>query len=137
MAKLGVPIGKTCTVPEFLKEGIIVADVVRIRISKSNNSKYFEYLLNSNLVTGQLTSQIIGSTRPRVNLDNVRDLIIPITDINNQNKVVKNLDKSKEECNKINVSINQKLSAISLLPSSILNEVFGKYEIPDEVTNGE
>jgi len=131
LAKLGDPLGKTCTVPKTLKEGIIVADVVRISISKKNNSKYFEYALNSNLVTKQLTSKIIGSTRPRVNLDDVRDIIIPLSDKTSQDNVVRILDSVKEKCNIINENINQKVFAISQLPLSILNEIFGKYKISE------
>jgi hypothetical protein len=35
------------------------------------------------------------------------------------------------EINNTNELINKKLSAINELPSSLLNEVFGKYEIPE------
>ena len=48
-----------------------------------------------------------------------------------QIKLLKKIEKSNDEIHKINEMINHKLSAISLLPSSLLNEVFGKYEIPD------
>lgn len=127
MAKLGVPIGKTCTVPNTFQSGIIVADVVRIRISKSNNSKFFEFLLNSPLITNQLTSKIIGSTRPRVNLDHVRELIVPIPEVKEQNQIADKLTRTQNYCNLIKDDIAQELAAVTGLYEAILNDTFGNH----------
>jgi len=48
-----------------------------------------------------------------------------------QIKLLRKIEKSNDEIHKINEMINKKLSAISLLPTSLLNEVFGKYDIPE------
>ena len=77
LAKLGDPIGKSCIVPEKMASGIVVADVVRIRISPKKAVKEFVlHLLNSSLCIEQLRNQVIGSTRPRVNITEVRELKI-------------------------------------------------------------
>jgi type I restriction enzyme, S subunit len=78
LAKLGQPIGKTCLIPGFLENGIVVADVVRIRINNENqlDKMYAMYALNSPYVSSQLSRETIGTTRPRVNLSHVRNLII-------------------------------------------------------------
>ena len=77
LAKLGDPIGKTCTIPKKLDFGIVVADVVRIRPSEEKaDYKFIEFLLNSNYCSKQLSMRTIGSTRPRVNLSHVRNLKI-------------------------------------------------------------
>lgn len=46
-----------------------------------------------------------------------------------QIQLLKKIEKSNDEIHKINEILNQKILAISQLPSSLLNEVFGKYEI--------
>ena len=48
-----------------------------------------------------------------------------------QIRLLKTIENSNDEVHKINEMLDNKLSAISLLPSSLLNEVFGKYDIPD------
>jgi type I restriction enzyme S subunit len=48
-----------------------------------------------------------------------------------QLKLLKKIEKSNTEIHEINNLLDQKLSAIDQLPSSLLNEVFGKYEIPE------
>jgi len=88
LAKLGDPIGKTCIVPAYLNEGIVVADVVRIRtINGSVDKKYILYILNSISTQRQLISGTIGTTRPRVNLDQIRGLIIPLPQLTEQRKI--------------------------------------------------
>ena len=43
LAKLGIPIGKTCIIPAHFKSGIITADIVRIRPDKNvANYKFLE-----------------------------------------------------------------------------------------------
>lgn len=92
LAKLGIPIGKTCIVPNTLKKGIVVADVVRIRISDDKADKnYIEYALNSRICINQLNRQTIGSTRPRVNLNHVRNLMVPKILRTDQEKVAKTI----------------------------------------------
>ena len=88
LAKLGDPIGKTCLVPEYMGNGLVVADVVRIRLSPNKADKYFmEYLLNSRMCITQLEMETIGSTRPRVNISQVRDLEVPVPPLPEQKKI--------------------------------------------------
>jgi len=88
LAKLGDPIGKTCIVPSFMKAGIVVADVVRIRPSPEKAVTLFlEYVLNSSMCFYQLRKQTIGSTRPRVNMSQVRNLRIPLPPLDEQQRI--------------------------------------------------
>ena len=76
LAKLGDPIGKTCIVPDYFQDGVVVADVVRIRVADGLADKNFiMYSLNSVATKNQLINGTIGSTRPRVNLDQIRTFI--------------------------------------------------------------
>lgn len=88
LAKLGDPIGKTCIVPDFLEKGIVVADVVRIRIDeRMADKRYIMQVLNSTIISSQLTRGIIGTTRPRVNINQVRELLLPVPPLPEQNKI--------------------------------------------------
>lgn len=88
LAKLGDPIGKTCIVPPFIGKGIVVADVVRIRVSpKKAVHSFIEYMLNSSICFTQLRKETIGSTRPRVNISQVRNLKLPLPPRPEQRKI--------------------------------------------------
>ena len=88
LAKLGDPIGKTCRIPKHFPSGIVVADVVRIRTSpKKSDSDFVEYVLNSWICTKQFDMERIGTTRPRVNLEQIRNLIFPCPPKHEQQKI--------------------------------------------------
>ena len=89
LAKLGSPIGKTSQIPENLEWGIVTADVVRIRIECDNiDKKYLLYYLNSPRSIAQLNNKIFGSTRPRVNLKEVRETLITLPPLPEQRRIV-------------------------------------------------
>jgi len=96
LAKLGDPIGKTCIIPEDEKKGIVVSDAVRIRNANENlSSKYLMYVLNSDSISRQLNKQVFGTTRPRVNLEEVRNLLIPIPPLPVQRRIVAILEQAE------------------------------------------
>lgn len=98
LAKLGSPIGKTCIVPDFMNYGIVVADVVRIRTSEKKASpKFLEYMLNSPTCAKQLVQGTIGTTRPRVNLSDIRNLKISMPTLPEQHKIASILSKVDEQ----------------------------------------
>ncbi|CNH31728.1 Type I restriction enzyme EcoKI specificity protein [Yersinia massiliensis] len=93
ITKLGDPLGLACIVPENFQDGIIVADLVRLRINDLVfDKKYLTYALNSPSVINQLSKHIKGTTRPRINLGIIRDLNIPITSIFEQKLIADKLD---------------------------------------------
>ena len=88
LAKLGDPVGKTCFVPESIENGIVTSDVVRIRLDPEKIAPIYSlYILNSFIISSQLKSGTIGSTRPRVNLNDVRELMVPLPRIDEQKKI--------------------------------------------------
>ena len=87
LAKLGDPIGKTCTIPKDFPSGIVVADVVRIRISKKHSQNFVEYVLNSEICTKQYNKEKIGTTRPRINLEQVRNIKFPTPPLPEQTRI--------------------------------------------------
>ena len=79
LAKIGDPIGKTCIVPSYLNYGIATADVVRIRTTDDIIDKnYLAYVLNSDFCKDVFAREKTGTTRPRVNVSNVRNIKLPL-----------------------------------------------------------
>jgi len=93
ITKLGDPLGKACLVPSFLNFGIIVADIVRVRISEEFSNKIFLMnFINSPLAISQLEKQTKGTTRSRVNLNHIRSLEIPLPPLNEQRRIVEKIE---------------------------------------------
>ena len=94
ITKLGDPLGKACIVPESFQAGVIVADLVRVRINHNFISKQFlVYSINSIHIANQLKEKTKGTTRPRVNLNHIRNLQIFLPPLLEQYRIV---DKVEE-----------------------------------------
>lgn len=125
LAKLGIPIGKTCIIPESFEDGIITADVVRIRPDKNIvNYNFLEYFLNTNISVAQLTGNISGATRPRVNLSDVRNIKLKLPSLEEQKVIVNELDELILKINKLEEILNRKINSLEDLKKSILQKAF-------------
>jgi type I restriction enzyme S subunit len=125
LAKLGIPIGKTCIIPNHYKSGIITADIVRIRPDKNViNYNFLEYFLNTDLSVNQLTGNISGATRPRVNLSDIRNIEIPLPPLPEQQRIVAILDEAFTAIAKAKANAEQNLKNAKELFESYLQGVF-------------
>ncbi len=94
ITKLGDPLGKACIVPESFGPGIVVADIVRLRLSHNLCSlPYLVYALNSSVASEQLLQRTKGTTRPRVNLGNIRSLKIPLAPLAEQKRIAAKVEE--------------------------------------------
>jgi type I restriction enzyme, S subunit len=94
ITKLGDPLGKACIAPISIAHGIIVADVVRVRIGHDEvDSRYLMYAINSPVVARQFEKHTKGTTRPRINLGIVRSLPIPVAPKEQQKAIVAEIEK--------------------------------------------
>jgi type I restriction enzyme, S subunit len=92
LTKLGCPLGVSAIV-EDVEEGVIVADLVRIRAQKVN-TRYLCYHLNSQNTSDFINAMQKGTTRPRVTLSVVRDLPIALPSPAEQQRIVRVLDET-------------------------------------------
>ncbi len=125
LAKLGIPVGKTCTIPSKFESGIITADIVRIRPDKNFvDYQFLEYYLNSDLSITQLTRNISGATRPRVNLSDVRNIEIFFPPLPEQQRIVLKLDSLRKQTKRLETLYQSKLTALDELKKALLHKAF-------------
>lgn len=122
MTKLGDPLGESAIVEE-MDNGLIVADLVRIR-AKKIDTRYLCYYLNSPVTTEYINSQQKGTTRPRVRISVVRDLPIYTPPLKEQKRIVAILDKAFADIEKIRENTEKNLKNARELFESYLQEVF-------------
>jgi type I restriction enzyme, S subunit len=124
MTKLGNPLGESAIV-EGLDEGLIVADLVRIRTQKID-TQYLCYHLNSPVTSAYINSQQKGTTRPRVRIAVVRDLPIYTPSLAEQQRIVAVLDQAFAEIGKARANAEQNLKNARELFDSYLQQVFSQ-----------
>lgn len=127
ITKLGAPLGKACIAPESSGEGIILADIVRVRLDKdSENKDFILYQLNSEVVSGQLKTLTTGATRPRVTLKNVREIDFVIPPLSEQEEIVEVLDTAFAAIDQAKANIEQNIANAKELFQSKLNKIFSQ-----------
>lgn len=138
ITKLGEPLGLCCKVPEKYSFGIIVADLMRLRPSKSKiNDDYLIYVINSDVVKKQFKLITKGTTRARVNLTIVRDIQIPIPPLAEQQTIVAKIEELFSELEKGKEQLETALAQLKVYRQSLLQAAFsGKLTNPD-VKEGE
>ena len=125
VTKLGDPLGLACRVPLDFKSGVIVADLIRIRPSSSYiNYDWLTLLINSIVIQSQFRKITKGTTRPRMNLTIMRNVIIPLPSYEEQHQIVKEIESRLSVCDKVEESITESLEKAKALRQSIFKKAF-------------
>tara|TARA_B100001059_G_scaffold225633_1_gene253053 strand:+ start:1854 stop:3089 length:1236 start_codon:yes stop_codon:yes gene_type:complete len=124
MTKLGDPLGESAIV-ENIEDGLIVADLVRIRAQKVD-TKYLCYHLNSPVTSAYINSQQKGTTRPRVRISVVRDLPIYTPPLAEQKRIVTIIDQAFADIEQARGKTEQNLKNARELFESYLQQVFSQ-----------
>jgi type I restriction enzyme S subunit len=78
LSKMGDPVGRACIIPKYLTRCLMASDGIRLVVNEINYSKYFIYsLINSKLVREGIESKATGSTRKRIGLDELKQILLP------------------------------------------------------------
>lgn len=125
ITKLGDPLGKACILPEGLNNGIIVADIVRLRLGHNLCSvPYLVYAINSDSSVQQLLINVKGTTRPRVNLDSIRSLKVPLAPLNEQKRIVAKVEELLERVNVVRKRLARVKEILKRFHQSVLSAAY-------------
>lgn len=133
ITKLGSPLGKACIVPNNFNKGVIVADLIRIKKNEYINSKFLMYSLNSPYVISQIEKLSKGTTRQRVTLRDIRNLVIIFPSIEEQELIVNNIEELDDEINDLSEIINRSSLNVQALKQKILQDAFSGNLINKEI----
>ena len=114
------PLGAASIVKE-INEGVIVADLVRIRIDPQKiDNEFLCFQLNSSHIKAKINSYTRGATRPRIKLDVIRNLQINYPHIDEQKNISKKLNQVLTEISNYIKIINEIGNQLELLEMSLL-----------------
>lgn len=113
--------------PHF--EGRCSTELVPILPKSSCKRDYLAMLLRSSQTIQAAMKNKIGSRMPRADMNEIMKLRIKLPDMNEQEEILKKMQLNSMQLDEIRSSIRLQLKAINQLPNSILNEVFGQYQI--------
>ena len=119
------PAGRACVLPELNTPAVVKADCFRVRPpSETLRPEFAALAINSRFVRSQLTAQLRGATRPRVNLGMLRQVAFPRASIGRQDAIVQAVSEVQGEATRAEAALAAQQTAIRALPTSILSAAF-------------
>ena len=125
ITKLGDPLGEACILPDSITAGVIVADLVRLRLDHDFiDKKWLCYAINADKTANQLKNLTKGTTRPRVNLTHIRSLEIDVPPLNEQKRIVAKIEELFSELDSGIESLKTARAQLKIYRQAILKYAF-------------
>ena len=133
IAKTGATIGKTAIVPDTLPLSNTTSHVGKITLPKTQCAKYFYYLMTSTIIQKQIQDiSAMQSTRPELGIEGLKNLIVIVPSIAEQNEIAEYLDARCTQIDEILQAKNEQLSMLQKHRASIIYEyVTGKKRVKE------
>ena len=118
-------VGKVLILPENCMDGIINPRLIKISLNRQKYlPKFFKYYFESSSVKAHYKSQAQGTTMDVLNLGIIKKIPFTLTTLEEQQKVVDELESKLTVCDKIEETIAQSLQQSETLKQSILKKAF-------------
>lgn len=122
---VGPPMGKVSIVPSSYDEWNINQAIARFRCKEELNNRYLAYFLMSSETVEKMSKQTKATAGQfNLTLETCRNIDIPVCSINEQLKIVDNLDTQLTAYNNIEKTVNDALQQATSMRQSILKKAF-------------
>jgi type I restriction enzyme S subunit len=118
-------VGKVLILPENCHQGIINPRLIKISLDRSIYSpKFFKYYFESSFVKSFYGAETRGTTMDVLNLGIIKTIPFPLCTIDEQEKIVQEIESRLSVSDKMEESIIQSLQQAEALRQSILKKAF-------------
>lgn len=124
------PIGRACLYPSDLPPAINKADCFRLRsIDGFVDNGFLMYLLNTSVARTQVRKYEQGVTRPRINLGNMKKLVVPLPEMDEQINISEKMERLAA---KIGLEIDKRNKLLLEKPGLMHDLLTGKVPVTVE-----
>jgi type I restriction enzyme, S subunit len=136
VAMLGETLPRACLVPSHVPPAIVKADCVKVATNCSLvSSSFLVVVLNSHPTRTRASAKIAGVGRPRLNLEKLRPLAVPLPPLAEQEQIIAEVDRRLSVAQESESQIEANLKRSSRLRQSILKRAFEGKLVPQESSN--
>ncbi|MGH1142226.1 restriction endonuclease subunit S [Bacillus pseudomycoides] len=128
LAVVGHTIGLVFYINKNMHGANLTENAVRLIINKNINPKYIYYFLNSPKGQSEILSRKVGSAQGKLPIYNVKNIEVPLPELDYQNKIVNILDNLDK---KIRLN-NMIISNLEQLSQTLFKHWFIDFEFPNE-----
>jgi len=111
-------------IPEALGPAIVKADCIRFKPSSEVSSKYMNVALNAEPVRKRTKSMVHGVGRPRLNLGEIKSIVIPVPPFSEQVRIVAEVERRLSVAGELEVAVTANLQRAGRLRQAILKQAF-------------
>lgn len=136
VTKMGDPPGDCAIYPENRSEAVITSDCLKFRIwDKVADRKFYKYCIDSVLIKKQLGVITKGVAQKKISAGRFKTLLFPLTSLEEQQRIVEELESRLSICDKLEETISQSLTQAESLRQSILKQAFEGTIVPQNITD--
>ncbi len=135
IAALGERPPRSCLVPQGIGLAIVKADCIRFKPSPHVHSTFVNYALNSEPTRHRTTALLHGVGRPRLNLSEIKSIIIPLCPLREQEWIVAEVERRLSVVAQMEGQIAANMKRSSRLRQSILKRAFEGKLVPQDPTD--
>lgn len=121
--KTGSTYGKSAYVENLPMEATINPQIVVFKDFKDCNSKFFYYLLTTDIVQSQVDNTVIGSTIPTIGQEKIRNYVIPMPPLSEQEEIVSYIESQTARLDTSIEKAEHQIELLQELKQSIITEV--------------
>ncbi|MGA2805040.1 MAG: hypothetical protein ABSF89_11720, partial [Acidimicrobiales bacterium] len=134
IAALGTELPRACLVPSHVLPAIVKADCIRFRAHPSLSAAYLSIALNARSTRKRTASLVHGVGRPRLNLGEIKGIVLPVPPMAEQARLVSAVDQYVSALERLSVSVCASLVRASVLRRGILDSAFKGLLVPPNPT---
>lgn len=117
-------IGKTGIVPDVLDGANLTENACKLVFHNGIDKKYVYYFTKSDAFVGQAGINTRVAAQPKLALERLKTIVVPIPDLDTQQAIVAKLDALSAETKKLEAIYRQKSAALDELKQSLLHQAF-------------
>lgn len=124
IAGLGENPPRSCIIPSFVGPAIVKADCIRFRPHDNLSSRFLNSTLNAEPTRQRMKSIVHGVGRPRLNLDEIRSIVLPVPPNAEQERGAIEVERRLSVIDALDATVSANLQRAARLRQAILQRAF-------------
>lgn len=127
IAGLGETLPRACLIPDDIGPAIVKADCIRFKAGSSVLPKFLMYALNADQTRRATKERMHGVGRPRLNLGEIKSIIVPVPPLARQQEIVEEVDRRFSVVEELETQVRADLARADRLRQAILSSAFSSH----------
>lgn len=130
VASLGENLPRSCVIPPSVGPAIVKADCIRVRLHADIDARYVNYALQRPELKSVVADQIHGVGRPRLGMEGIRALSVPLAPKPEQARIVAAIDEHLTRLDTASAWLQAALARLTALRRLVIDDALEGHAVP-------